>query len=123
MGILGWNLHNDSSGFSECAPVFSSCVLVVADVSLFPSWVGVLGEVSLSGSDCEIVKSKLFFFLQEVSSLPYGMSMRFQCGKFAQRRTAVVKEEDTRSGLWSSSKIGSGLSSSRKKDAEVPGQQ
>ena len=40
----------------------SSGVPVVTDVSVDPSSVSMLGEVSLSDSGCETVKSRSFFF-------------------------------------------------------------
>ena len=48
------DLCGDSCGFSECVPV-------AIDLSVSPS-VGVLGEVSLSVSDCEFVKSRSISF-------------------------------------------------------------
>ena len=51
----GSDYYGDSCGFWECVLVVSFGVLVVSVVSVFPSSVGVLGEASLSDSDCEIV--------------------------------------------------------------------
>ena len=91
--------------------------MIIGSVS--PSWVGGLGEVSLSVTDCESVKSQL----QKASTLPYGKSRRYDCGEFARRHAAVVKKEDSRSGLWSRQKVGSDLPIGCKKDAELLGPQ
>ena len=59
-----------SCGLSVLAPAVSSSGLEVTGVLVFPWSVGVLGEVSLSGSDCEFVESQSFS-LQRASSCSY----------------------------------------------------
>ena len=73
-------------------------------------------------SEVESVAPRSFSF-QKASSFPCGKSKRYDYGEFARRRAVVVKKEDSRSGLWSRSKVGSGLPIVCKKDAEFLGPQ
>ena len=57
--------------FSECVPAVSSGVPVVTDVSVSPS-VGVLGVVSPSDSDSEILKSQSFCFSRKRQAFHMG---------------------------------------------------
>ena len=74
-----------------CVLALSSCVPVVIDVSVSPSSVGVLGEVSLSGSDCEFVESKSFSLSRKRSS-----ELEDNQGQMGYERSPVKAPPNTR---------------------------